>query len=469
MKLKAPGNIDHVNGYPAKSFFVSMLTRDIELQDAILDLMDNCVDGVIRTRSKVLAEQDSLKGYWAKISFDEDRFVIEDNCGGIPWELAYNYAFRMGRPLADTKAGTIGLVGIGMKRAIFKMGRECYVHSNHKNQAFLVKIPPDWFENDEHWDFDARSEKSTSQNFGTIIEISSLEDSAKLNFREGSSFRDIFPEVVAESYSYLIQKGFEIKINGKLVKRKPVKICFEGKDHPRSSGQLIRPYLYQATFDGVDVFVAVGYRSRLRTQDELESEAKETFSASEAGWTIVCNDRVVLSNDRTIKTGWGFGGVPSFHNQFSCIAGLVEFRAAETGKLPVTTTKRGIDTGKDIYTVVRQRMQEGLKLFTRNTNKWKGYELELKKRFDDSPPLDLRELKKLTEHLRLASVQGEGAQKQYKPELPERKKTDTVRRISFARELAEIEKVSTYLFDEIRKPDAIGEECFDRILREAKK
>ena len=33
---------------PAKRFFVEMLTRDIELADAILDLLDNCVDGALR-------------------------------------------------------------------------------------------------------------------------------------------------------------------------------------------------------------------------------------------------------------------------------------------------------------------------------------------------------------------------------------------------------------------------------------
>ena len=33
---------------PAKSFFVHMLTRDIALSDAILDLLDNCVDGILR-------------------------------------------------------------------------------------------------------------------------------------------------------------------------------------------------------------------------------------------------------------------------------------------------------------------------------------------------------------------------------------------------------------------------------------
>lgn len=469
MATRPRAEIDHVSGSPAKPFFISMLTRDIELEDAILDLLDNCVDGVIRSRSRALVEKDSLEGYWAKIGFDENKFVIEDNCGGIPWKLAESYAFRMGPSQEhQAKPGTIGLVGIGMKRAIFKMGRECYVHSNHKDDTFFVSILPGWFSNENDWDFPAERESPVKNNHGTIIEISQLEEGVKRAFEKGSSFRSRFPSTVAESYSYLIEKGFKVKINGDEVRRKTVKICFEDNAAPRKAGQKIRPYIYKGTIEGVHVFLALGYRSRFRSQEEQDSDAEENFAAREAGWTIVCNDRVVLSNDRTVKTGWGFGGVPNFHNQFSCIAGIVEFRSDDTRKLPVTTTKRGIDTGKDIYAVVRQRMQDGIKLFTRNTNRWKGNEDELKKRFDRSPYLDLRELKAIAEKLLFSSVRGGGVQYQFKPDLPEKVKVDSTRRISFARELAEIEMVSNYLFDGLRKPDEVGETCFERALREAK-
>ncbi|HEC0887973.1 TPA: ATP-binding protein, partial [Escherichia coli] len=37
-----------IAAFPAKRFFVEMLTRDIELSDSILDLLDNCLDGVLR-------------------------------------------------------------------------------------------------------------------------------------------------------------------------------------------------------------------------------------------------------------------------------------------------------------------------------------------------------------------------------------------------------------------------------------
>ena len=87
---------DYVPAKPVKSFFVRMLTRDIDLSDAILDLLDNSMDGVIRSEKGQLAKTKPYKGYAVDIKFDSHSFSILDNCGGIPWSLR-EYAFRMGR------------------------------------------------------------------------------------------------------------------------------------------------------------------------------------------------------------------------------------------------------------------------------------------------------------------------------------------------------------------------------------
>ncbi|HEX8607273.1 MAG TPA: ATP-binding protein, partial [Pedobacter sp.] len=168
-----------VSAFPTKQFFVGMLTRDIELQDAILDLLDNCVDGVQRSlerkAEKLEAEQavsgnggqsaqarpsansplsteqhKEYEGFWAKIEFDEDFFRISDNCGGIPPD---SEAFRLGNPVSEEDRGlaTIGYYGIGMKRAIFKMGRSCVVTTKHENYAYRVTITPEWIDDDNLW------------------------------------------------------------------------------------------------------------------------------------------------------------------------------------------------------------------------------------------------------------------------------------------------------------------------------
>src|SRR5258706_59191 len=84
-----------VKANPTKRFFVEMLTRDIELQDAILDLLDNCVDGILRSTKDKHGKRDSqpYRGYWARITLNEKKFQIVDNCGGIPLALAKHYGF----------------------------------------------------------------------------------------------------------------------------------------------------------------------------------------------------------------------------------------------------------------------------------------------------------------------------------------------------------------------------------------
>lgn len=41
-------NNNIIEGHPTKSFFIEMITRDISIEDAIMDLIDNSIDGVIR-------------------------------------------------------------------------------------------------------------------------------------------------------------------------------------------------------------------------------------------------------------------------------------------------------------------------------------------------------------------------------------------------------------------------------------
>ena len=43
-----------VNSSPTKNFFINMLTRDISLNDAILDLLDNCLDGALRSQNQIV-------------------------------------------------------------------------------------------------------------------------------------------------------------------------------------------------------------------------------------------------------------------------------------------------------------------------------------------------------------------------------------------------------------------------------
>ena len=85
-----------IKGDPTKQFFIDMITRDISIEDAIVDLLDNSIDGANRTsKSKNLPD---FSTFTINIVASEDRFEIFDNCGGFSLEAATTYAFRMGKP-----------------------------------------------------------------------------------------------------------------------------------------------------------------------------------------------------------------------------------------------------------------------------------------------------------------------------------------------------------------------------------
>lgn len=466
-----------VDATPVKSFFVHMLTRDIRLEDAILDLLDNCVDGILRLKKTLSAKErkpDNYKGFNAEIEFRKESFTISDNCGGIPWSL-HDYAFRMGRMIdrpADAP-GTVGVYGIGMKRAIFKMGKRCLISTQNGKDAYDVEIDPQWTDDEKEWHIPVDRAKKRLPEDGTTIVIGDLHEGIASRFSEDAkAFESELERMIATQYVFIIDKGFSVKINGKTVKPRPTRLIFDRSKLDRKR-EAIRPYIFKAKSDGVDVFLAVGFTRPIPSQDEILQEQEEKkYSSLDAGWTVVCNDRAVLYCDRTELTGWGEAGVPRYHTQFIAISGIVEFRSDDPKKLPTTTTKRGIDASSSLYLQVKNKMREGMAIFTSYTNKWKARPEESRKQIEAGEPLSFEDLKEASDELPYSQTKAFGPTgEQYKPELPLPKQLKPhIRRICFSKRLSEIEAVAEYLFED-RTVDAssVGEKCFDLQLKEARK
>jgi len=456
---------DLLFGGPTKRFFVSMLTRDIELADAILDLVDNCIDGAMRTLADSSSGAEPFKGFKAHLTVLPDRFEISDNCGGIPADFI-DEAFQLGRPniKKDGDLPTVGMYGIGMKRAIFKMGKSASVYSNSKDGAFTVHYTDSWLdpENSE-WDLPIRRMGTDKGDEGVRIEIPTLRDEISSRFANESFINDLKGSI-QDHFGYLMQKGFEVSVNG--VDLTPNTLTLHNAAHSNDSG--IRSYDYHGSHEDVDIRVTVGFFRPLVQEVEIDQETNAPSGSEVAGISVVCNDRVILLNDRTFKTGWGDAGVPRYHPQFRAIAGLIEFNSNNAEKLPISTTKRDLDAGSDVYYVARKAVTEGLKIFTSFTNRFKGNEEEANRYFSKSARAVVKGGISLAEEHGIR-VRGTTARK-YVPVLPEPSNKAVRRRISFIKPADEVAAVSQYLFDDSgQKPAIVGAECFERLLNEAKK
>ncbi|WP_417545421.1 ATP-binding protein [Marinobacter sp.] len=475
-----------VQAAPTKSFFVDMLTRDISLDDAILDLLDNCLDGVIRQNKKKgerqLDESKPYAGYFAKINFDRSQFRIEDNCGGIERNRAQNQAFKLGRPKdsVEEHLGTIGAYGIGMKRAIFKMGRSATIETQNENDRISVKIEPEWMENDNTWDLELESLSATDQN-GTTITVRSLHHQISGQFdSRHSNFEKDISEKIAALFTLIMEKGFEVYVNNRLVVRKPLTLLFDRGAVTGKHDSGLGAYLYSFSDDGLKIDIALGFLARMKKKyleealegivegdDALEGEIRE-----EAGWSILCNERAVVYKDRSERTGWGgAGNAPKYHPQFRNITGIVSFHSDDPKKLPLTTTKHGIDWGDTNYLKVKKYMTEALKEFSSYTNNWKGSNQEEEKFFKRAESVSIEEIRSTLPSEKWQTIRNsDGKEKKYIPNLPKPERKENKKWIRFSKTKEEIQEVSQFLYDTTESDHSkVGESCFDFVLKESRK
>lgn len=315
---------NRINADPTKEFFITMLTRDIPTDRAILDLIDNSIDASI---------SENIDDPLIEISISEDDFVIKDNSGGLDLDVARNYAFRFGRSSeAPRTPNSVGQFGVGMKRTLFKLGKRFRVESRKNNVAYKIEVDVESWVKFKEWDFHYSIVQDPVIDEGeTIITVSDLDDDVKDLFSEDAFINDLMREI-SEAYFERLSNGVVIEINGKKVENRDILI-----KSAENLGYIKRSYEY----DGVEIVVTCGLSDR---------------SYEDGGWYIICNGRLVSAADQSEVTGWGIYGHPKYHADYAFFRGLVEFSCGDSSKLPFTTTKTGVDKEKKVFKFALDKM-----------------------------------------------------------------------------------------------------------------
>lgn len=333
-----------VKANPSKDIFIRMLTKDLSLTDAILDLADNSVDGARRMKKR----RPAYDGYFIHIEFSNELFRITDNCGGIAVDVAENYAFRFGKPEErEPEPGMIGEFGVGMKRAVFKMGTQFRVESTTTSSHFVIDEDVEKWRDKKNWAFHFKEyqpalSRVAKERIGTRVEVRSLHEEIASEFAS-SSFRRELERRLQDAHQHAISLGLTIKV---------VDVTLPSETITLMGSPKIQPGYFQTTLNGS---AEVG-------EEPINIRLFAGISESEpsaAGWYIYCNGRQIVAADQTSKTGWGEVGdinLPKMHNQFSRFRGYAFFDCRNQSRLPWTTTKQGIDVESYAYKKVRPEM-----------------------------------------------------------------------------------------------------------------
>jgi len=328
---------------PTKAFFVDIITKDILLDEAIQDLIDNCVDGAKRMRP---GPNPSYAGLWVKIHVGADYFEISDNCGGIPLDIAQHYAFKFGRAAGfKSTTGSVGQFGIGMKRALFKMG-ECFsIETVEPHASYKIDVDvPDWVDDNVNWDFDIDdliTGPNDQDDLRTTLKVTKFAEGVADAFDDG--FIESLRQDIRSKQQPPMRIGLQIFLN---------ETAIIPTEWQMKEGDGIAPAFrsYQDDLGGeallhTRLFAGVGESSR-----------------AHAGWYIFCNGRCILEADQDRVTGWSQVSdgvnVPKYHGQFARFRGYAFLDSEDASILPWNTTKTGLDLESSAYRLLLHRLIE---------------------------------------------------------------------------------------------------------------
>jgi hypothetical protein len=178
----------------------------------------------------------------------------------------------------------------------------------------------------------------------------------------------------------------------------------------------------------------------------------------------------VIWKDTTRLTGWGEATVPNYHGQFIAITGLVLLRSDDPTKLPLTTTKSGIDAAKKVYAEVQDLMREATKNLTSFTYKWKTHERELDSIYQNSRYVELPKLRSMAQEISAGQVRKFPTMKRSEVKLPAPVNESKTARVSFAADKTAIATLRKHFFDDQPAANSeVGEAAFKDVLGRVKK
>ena len=325
---------------PTKAFFIESLTRDLTLEDAILDLVDNSIDGAIRTQALDVSAsllhsppEPKSKKVNIDIAITSDSLCISDSAGGIDPDLIGDDVFRLGRPPAKGTS-TLGVYGIGLKRAVFKMGRRISVSSWHPKGAFEVQYTPAWLDDDTNWTLPVKRLPNRDR-YGTTILVEDLYPEISMRVSSPELLNKLHASL-SETYSLFLQRLVSVRLKGSEM---------PSRDIPLGQSDEITPGVAELHDDGVNVAILAG----------LAPRKGGAWAMERAGWYVLCNGRVVVFADKSELTGWDVVG-PQFTPKYRGFVGVAFFFSDDPSVLPWTTTKRGLNRESRIFQLARHKM-----------------------------------------------------------------------------------------------------------------
>src|SRR2546426_6180686 len=137
--------IGTLNATPSKRLFLSIIA-DYDLNRSICELIDNGLDVWVRGGR--------ARDITIKIVLDKGQqtITVEDNAGGLA-KSELRYIVGPGQTGTNPTDETIGIFGVGTKRAVVALAQDIKIKTRHaKENTYQVDFDDNWLEDEDNWE-----------------------------------------------------------------------------------------------------------------------------------------------------------------------------------------------------------------------------------------------------------------------------------------------------------------------------
>jgi Histidine kinase-, DNA gyrase B-, and HSP90-like ATPase len=334
--------IGKLDATPSKRTFLSIIA-DYDLNRSICELIDNGLDVWVRGGK--------AKTITIKVTLDEGQqtITVEDNAGGLP-KHELRYIVGPGQTGTSPTEQTIGIFGVGTKRAVVALAQDIRIKTRHAaEKTHQVEFDDHWLADDD-WELPLYE-------VGDIAKGTTVVELQRLRVQVSDDAIAHLKEHLSTTYArFLVNSQVEILLNGTPISPQ----FFDNWAYPPD----FSPRKYNGELQTAD-----GHSVKVEAIAGLSSESSP--ASGEYGVYFYCNDRLVARGLKTLETGFtrGLAGLP--HPKISLTKVLVCLNG-NAASMPWNSSKSDISTKHEIFQALQGWLVQVVKDYAALSRIWMG-------------------------------------------------------------------------------------------------
>lgn len=334
--------IDNLDATPSKRLFLSIIA-DYDLNRSICELVDNALDVWVRSGKE--------KDITVNITLNQmqQTITVVDDAGGVA-KSELRYIVAPGQTGTSPTDETIGIFGVGTKRAVIALAQDVTIKTRHaKNKTYQVEFDDSWIQDDD-WKLPVYEVDQIGAGT-TIVELQ------KLRVQITEEVRAQLKEHLEATYAkFLSNNSVTLVLSGEKLEAQ----FFENWAYP--PGYSPRKYTGTLTTEEGRV---------IRVEAVAGLTRESSPAAGEYGVYFYCNDRLIARALKTFDVGFtrGLAGLP--HPKVSLTRALV-FLNGDARSMPWNSSKSDINAKHEVFLALQNWLVQVVKDYASLSRIWIG-------------------------------------------------------------------------------------------------